>query len=199
MDQERQEDNYAQTTADEVPRRTPLTFLLSDMESTRHMAPSQRVRAVMPKLMRGICTSRPYASDDKLMFNPRSISETSNPLAKLFRYVMYKLRFTEDEYRARAFGHGLREGKAVSQINSDISNAKKAICGKNLTIKQLRRNLEYIGYNLTDIRITVEDAETGEYTSYAISDLQLLDRTARSPKEDDDVSSEEAGQIAEDD
>lgn len=147
---------------------------LLNFAQTREMRPSQRIAMHGSELLKGIVTERPMVPEDKLMFDRKSISKTKNPLAKLFRLIMYKLRMTPDDYRAKAVAYGSTLGKTGAEMTTALSNARKAIYGENLTIMQLERNLLFADYDILDLAVTIQNHETGEISQYKLSDISTL-------------------------
>lgn len=147
--------------------------ILAELRQTRG-TPTQKMDRVGSYLGKGIVTEKPYVSDDKLMFNVSDIHKTANPLAKLFRLIMYKLRITPEIYRDAAISHGINVGKSASQITTILSNSRKAIFGDNLTVMQLERNLSFAGQEIVDMSVTIRDANTGELRTFNLSDIADL-------------------------
>lgn len=148
---------------------------LPDFSKTKGQKPSERLSGLLDnELLKGICTNRPKVPEDKLMFQRKDINKTKNPLAKLFRLIMYKLRFTPDDYKSKAIAYGASIGKTGAEITTTLSNAKKAIYGENLTVMQLERNLIFADYEILDLSVTIQSKETGEITEYKLSDIAKL-------------------------
>ena len=162
----------------EQPERVSLykRLKLPDFSKVRGKRPSEQMSATGGELLKGICTERPKVPDDKLMFDQRAIGRTKNPLAKLFRLIMYKLRFTPDDYKAKAISYGAKIGKTGAEMTTTLSNARKAIYGENLTIMQLERNLMFADYDILDLSVTIQNRETGEIGEYRLSDIGKLQK-----------------------
>lgn len=158
--------------------------------------PSQRLQAASATLVQGIVSAKPMVSDDKLMFPERTVHETSNPLAVLFRMFMNTERITSEEYKSRVHAYGRTLGCTPARMATPMSNARKAIEGDNLTIAQLQRNVEYMGWTLDEVTITVRDDKTGERVTYSTTDLYKYSTSGAVKKLDfdpvfDDTSEED--------
>lgn len=163
------------TPAVQVERKnSTLSTVLQSFKDLRLRKPSQCLTALGSQLTKGICTERPIVSDDQLMFRPKDIHDVRNPLAKLFRMIMFKLRMTPDEYKSKTMEYGRSIGKTPAQMNTELSNSKKAIYGGSLTIMQLERNLLHAGYDILDMSLTIKNNTTGEVQTYQLSDVTKL-------------------------
>lgn len=153
---------------------SPRRLRLPDFKAIRDRRPSIQLSACGSELVKGICTSKPKVPDDKLMFTKSDINKTKNPLAKLFRLIMYKLRITPDDYRASAIAYGRSLGKTGAEMTTPLSNARKAIFAENLSTMQLERNLLYANWDIIDIGLTIQNHETGEILEFKLSDIPKL-------------------------
>ena len=146
--------------------------------------PSQILRALGSTLAAGICRTKPMVLDEQRMFPKKSIFATRNRLAILFRMFMNSERITKAEYDARVDAFGRATGKTPAEMATPRSNAVKAIMGDNLSVMQLERNLEFMGWEIMDMSMVLRDTKTGEVRTLALSDAPkyaegLVDRPSK--------------------
>jgi hypothetical protein len=146
---------------------------MPSLASTHNLQPSERLNRIGSLLADGIVKGKPKATEDQLLFNKEDIARAKNPLLRLFRLICYKRNITLDDYRAMIYKYELAEGKTMAQVQTCISNTKKAIFGDSLTIMQFERNLNYIGLDIMDLIVITRDEE-GELITYATSDSAKL-------------------------
>jgi len=109
------------------------------------------------------------------------------PIAKLLRYIIADKNITDEEFKAKFAEFATRIKMDPSKINTDRCNLKKAMCEKNVSLKQFERLFTILGLGIVDIQYTLQDNETGETKVYALSDvlLKLRDEDIKSIHTDD--------------
>lgn len=137
-----------------------------------HNRPSmyQRLQA-MSVAISGICEAVPSVPDEDLLFQKKDIAAVSNPIAKLFRMIIYNKRMTESEFFERHRRYKESIGKTLAQINTDKGNLKKTIWMPRLTIQQFEATMSILNYDLVDMVFSLSDRTTGEVKEYRLSDV----------------------------
>ena len=150
--------------------------------------PSQMLRALGSTLAAGICRTKPMVPDEQRMFPKKSIFATRNRLAILFRMFMNSERITKADYDSRVDAFGRASGKTPAEMATPRSNAVKAITGDNLSVMQLERNLEFMGWEIVDLSMIIRDTKTGEIRTLALSDApKYAEGMGTLPSEDDPI------------
>lgn len=158
--------------------------IIASLRRSDSASPSQTMERHAATLKRNVKSAKPQVSDDKLMFGRKDITDTPNPLARLFRLIMFSLRITPEEYREMAVEYGRHMGKSGPEVTTALSNSKKAIKGKNLTMMQFERNLNFIGKEIIGLEVTIRDTNTGEVNTYSLSQVVSVSNATGAPSED---------------
>lgn len=143
-------------------------FPLIDL--THRQSMFQRLQAMSSDIS-GICKSVPTIPDEALLFQKKDIAAVSNPIAKLFRMIIYSKRMTADEFFERHHRYKESIGKTLAQINTDKGNLKKTIWMPRLTIQQFEATMSILDYELSDMVFSLTDRTTGEVVEYRLSEV----------------------------
>lgn len=134
-----------------------------------------------------ICETAPKVPDDALMFQLKDIAAVQNPIAKLTRMIIYRMRLTEDMFYERHRKYKESIGKTPSQINTDKGNLKKTIMTPRITIKQFESIMSVLNYDIDDMVFVIKDRDNGKVEEFSLSDLDKIGapRASRSFVNDD--------------
>jgi hypothetical protein len=107
-----------------------------------------------------------------LLFDKDSFKNNAlYPIAKLIRYVFYKLQITDEEYKEKFQQYSEALLEEPSKIHTNRRNLLDALKAKTLTIKQFEKALTVMQFSITDIQYTIRSNETGETYTFALSDI----------------------------
>lgn len=133
-----------------------------------------------------ICETAPKVPDDALMFQLKDIAAVQNPIAKLTRMIIYRMRLTEDMFYERHRKYKESIGKTPSQINTDKGNLKKTIMTPRITIKQFESIMSVLNYDIDDMVFVIKDRDNGKVEEFSLSDLDKIGAPRRSKSFTDD-------------
>lgn len=108
-----------------------------------------------------------------LVFRAVDINQTLNPISRLLRMIFVHKNVTLEHLKEAHEKYTEKEGKFPKEINNDRNNIKKALFKSRMTIHIFERLLLILGYGIEDISLTIKNMETGEKSTYKLSDASL--------------------------
>lgn len=121
----------------------------------------------------GAARAKIYTTKGTLVFRAIDINKTLNPISRLLRMIFVHKNVTLEHLKDSHEKYTAREGKLPKEINNDRNNIKKALFKSRMTVHIFERLLMILGYCIEDISITIKSMETGEKSTYKLSDANL--------------------------
>lgn len=115
-------------------------------------------------------------NENDLLFTIKEATETSHPLTRLFRMILATLQVTTEEFDTKHRQFAESAGYLQSIINYDRNNTKKSMKRPNITYRIFEHVIGVIlGYNITDIMMTLKDNGSGKETTFTLKELVNTD------------------------
>lgn len=111
------------------------------------------------------------------LFTLDDVRNTSNPIAKIFKYICIDRGITEEIFSEAHRKYFEMVGTLPTQINTDKHNLLRTIQKPTLTVKVLEKILTVLDFDIRDISYTLYHNPTGVIKTYRVSDADTLGAT----------------------
>lgn len=107
-----------------------------------------------------------------LMFDKKSVEETTHPLARILRHIFYKNKITLDGFSSLYAQHGNRQGLSAVTANTNRNNHRKAlVLPDTLTFALFQYIINNVLHaTIVEYSVTILDEKTGERITYRDTD-----------------------------
>lgn len=109
-------------------------------------------------------------ASDKPIFGIQDVAVTTHPLAQIVRYMMYKMKISEDDFKQLHRDMAMRTCMTTNKASFDKSNTYRSLTNLDITWAAFDKFLNILQVNLIDLMVVLESRKTGEITVWKRSD-----------------------------